>query len=96
MKLTDYMRETQLTADDCIKCNICTSNCPVAAVTDKFPGPKVVGPQAQRFREPGERSVDRSVDYCSGCGTCTWAANGYRAPCCWTLPMCWSTSTSSA
>jgi glycerol-3-phosphate dehydrogenase subunit C len=72
MKLTDYMRDTQLTADDCIKCNICTSNCPVAAVTDKFPGPKVVGPQAQRFRDPGERSVDRSVDYCSGCGTCTW------------------------
>jgi glycerol-3-phosphate dehydrogenase subunit C len=72
MKLTDPMRETQLTADACIKCNICTSNCPVAAVTDKFPGPKVVGPQAQRFRDPGERSVDRSVDYCSGCGTCSW------------------------
>ena len=72
MKLTDLMRETQLTSDACIKCNICTSNCPVAAVTDKFPGPKVVGPQAQRFRQPGQRSVDRSVDYCSGCGTCTW------------------------
>ena len=38
------------TLDECIKCNICTSYCPVAAVTDKFPGPKYVGPQAQRFR----------------------------------------------
>ena len=32
--------------DHCIKCNICTAACPVAAVTDKFPGPKFVGPQA--------------------------------------------------
>jgi glycerol-3-phosphate dehydrogenase subunit C len=40
-------------------------------VTDKFPGPKYVGPQAQRFREPGqEASPDWSVDYCSGCRIC--------------------------
>ncbi len=71
MNLTELMRATQLTSDACIKCNICTSNCPVAAVTDKFPGPKVVGPQAQRFRAPGAVSVDRSVDYCSACGTCS-------------------------
>lgn len=62
---------TPLTADLCIKCNICTAACPVAAVTDLFPGPKVVGPQAQRFREPAAASVDKSVDYCSGCGVCS-------------------------
>jgi len=57
--------------DECIKCNICTSYCPVAAVTDKFPGPKYVGPQAQRFREQGQpHSPDQSVDYCSGCRVC--------------------------
>jgi glycerol-3-phosphate dehydrogenase subunit C len=57
--------------DECIKCNICTSYCPVAAVTDKFPGPKYVGPQAQRFRESGQtQSPDHSVDYCSGCRVC--------------------------
>jgi len=57
--------------DECIKCNICTSYCPVAAVTDKFPGPKYVGPQAQRFRESGQpHSPDHSVDYCSGCRVC--------------------------
>jgi len=57
--------------DECIKCNICTSYCPVSAVTDKFPGPKYVGPQAQRFRELGQpHSPDHSVDYCSGCRVC--------------------------
>lgn len=56
--------------DHCIKCNICTSACPVSAVTDKFPGPKYVGPQAQRFRMPGQPSPDESVDYCSGCRVC--------------------------
>ena len=61
-------------ADLCIKCNICTSACPVAPVTELFPGPKTVGPQAQRFRwneEAGAESPDKSVDYCSGCGICT-------------------------
>ena len=57
--------------DECIKCNICTSYCPVSALTDKFPGPKYVGPQAQRFRELGQpHSPDHSVDYCSGCRVC--------------------------
>jgi glycerol-3-phosphate dehydrogenase subunit C len=56
--------------DHCIKCNICTAACPVAAVTDKFPGPKYVGPQAQRFRREGQPVPDDSVDYCSGCRIC--------------------------
>jgi glycerol-3-phosphate dehydrogenase subunit C len=60
-----------VTLDECIKCNICTSYCPVAAVTDKFPGPKYVGPQAQRFREIGQlHTPDHSVDYCSACRVC--------------------------
>ncbi|RME73817.1 MAG: anaerobic glycerol-3-phosphate dehydrogenase subunit C [Chloroflexi bacterium] len=63
--------QVQFTADLCVKCNICTSHCPVANVTDLFPGPKYVGPQAQRFRNPKELSVDDSLDYCSGCGVCT-------------------------
>jgi glycerol-3-phosphate dehydrogenase subunit C len=71
-----------LSADSCLKCNVCNTVCPVARVTDLFPGPKYVGPQAQRFRlgplgSPGATdwrqvpSPDRSVDYCSGCGFCT-------------------------
>ncbi|MDM8528405.1 anaerobic glycerol-3-phosphate dehydrogenase subunit C [Anaerolineales bacterium HSG24] len=63
--------QVQHSADLCVKCNICTSFCPVANVTDMFPGPKFVGPQAQRFRNPHEISVDDSLDYCSGCGVCS-------------------------
>ena len=62
-------RDIELSTDSCIKCNVCQSYCPVSNVTDLFPGPKYVGPQAQRLRV-GE-SVDRTVDYCSGCTVCT-------------------------
>jgi glycerol-3-phosphate dehydrogenase subunit C len=62
---------TQFTSDHCIKCNICTSACPVAPLTPLFPGPKTVGPQAQRLRLPGAPSPDHSIEYCSGCGICT-------------------------
>ena len=71
-------------ADECLKCNVCLTVCPVARVTDLFPGPKYVGPQAQRFRTgraqpvqvpgiPFALSPDVTVDYCSGCGCCTTA-----------------------
>lgn len=59
----------RLSLDQCVKCTICETSCPVSAVTPLFPGPKFVGPQAERYRD-GE-SVDHSVDYCSSCGTCT-------------------------
>lgn len=56
--------------DQCIKCNICTTACPVSAVDDRFPGPKYEGPQGARFRMPEQPSPDWSVDYCSGCRIC--------------------------
>jgi glycerol-3-phosphate dehydrogenase subunit C len=66
--LGDLMRGT---LDHCVKCTICETFCPVSNVTPLFPGPKAVGPQAERFRVRGEESVDHSLDYCSGCGVCT-------------------------
>ncbi len=57
--------------DHCVKCTICETQCPVATVTSLFPGPKYVGPQAERYRQSG-RSVDASLDLCSGCGICTY------------------------
>ncbi|MEA3351096.1 MAG: 4Fe-4S dicluster domain-containing protein, partial [Chloroflexota bacterium] len=60
----------ELTLDQCLKCNICVSACPVAAVTDLYPGPKYAGPQAGRFRKPDQPVPDQSVDYCSGCRVC--------------------------
>ena len=72
-----------LSAEQCLKCNVCNTVCPVLRVTDRFPGPKYVGPQAQRFRLAVEAapqaarrhlaSPDLTVDWCSGCGFCTAA-----------------------
>lgn len=56
--------------DHCVKCTICETQCPVAAVTPLFPGPKYSGPQGERYRQPGV-SVDQWIDYCSSCGICT-------------------------
>lgn len=66
--MTETMRDS---LDNCVKCTICETFCPVAAVTPLFPGPKYVGPQAERFRSPGEPPVDASLDLCSSCGICT-------------------------
>ncbi|MGH7921911.1 MAG: anaerobic glycerol-3-phosphate dehydrogenase subunit C [Candidatus Dormibacteraceae bacterium] len=63
--------EVDLSADKCIKCNVCNTACPVLPATDLFPGPKYCGPQSQRFRD-GE-PIEAWVDFCSGCGACTRA-----------------------
>ena len=72
--LTDEAALLDLTRgslDHCVKCTICETFCPVSNVTPLFPGPKYVGPQAERFRVAGQPSPDASLDYCSGCGICT-------------------------
>src|SRR5215208_4092716 len=66
--LGDLMRGT---LDHCVKCTICETFCPVSNVTPLFPGPKYVGPQAERFRVGDEPSPGASLDYCAGCGICT-------------------------
>jgi glycerol-3-phosphate dehydrogenase subunit C len=71
--MTDLVELAMLrgTLDHCVKCTICETACPVSNVSPLFPGPKYVGPQAERFRVAAEPSVDFSVDYCSGCGICS-------------------------
>jgi glycerol-3-phosphate dehydrogenase subunit C len=64
------MESIRASLDHCVKCTICETFCPVSNVTPLFPGPKSVGPQAERFRV-GDISPDQSLDYCSGCGICT-------------------------
>ena len=66
-------QSVELSLDQCIKCNICVTKCPVSAVTDLFPGPKFEGPQAGRFRQINQPAPDQSVDYCSGCRVCNMA-----------------------
>jgi glycerol-3-phosphate dehydrogenase subunit C len=63
----------ELSLDQCIKCNICTTVCPVSGVSDLFPGPKYEAPQAGRFRGSRQPTPDHSVDYCSGCRACNMA-----------------------
>lgn len=60
----------RVTSDQCIKCHICTAYCPVAKVTDRFPGPKYAGPDSQRLRYLPEPLLDPSVDLCINCKTC--------------------------
>jgi glycerol-3-phosphate dehydrogenase subunit C len=59
-----------MTFEHCVRCTICVENCPVYKVEPRFPGPKQSGPDAQRFRLDGERSVDQWVKYCSQCRRC--------------------------
>ena len=68
--MSDMSHSVEGSLDQCIKCNICTTACPVAAVTDLFPGPKYAAPQAGRFRALANPTPDGSVDYCSGCRVC--------------------------
>ncbi|MDO7787615.1 anaerobic glycerol-3-phosphate dehydrogenase subunit C [Desulforamulus aquiferis] len=63
-------QEHRLALDNCIKCSICVSHCPVARVTDKFSGPKQNGPDLERFRLEEPAAVHESVGYCSNCKTC--------------------------
>jgi glycerol-3-phosphate dehydrogenase subunit C len=65
--MSELIRDT---LDHCVKCTICESYCPFSAATPLFPGPKYVGPQAERYRS-SPPSPDVSLDYCSGCGICT-------------------------
>ncbi|MFN2234108.1 MAG: 4Fe-4S dicluster domain-containing protein, partial [Anaerolineales bacterium] len=67
------MKPVEMTLDQCIKCNICVTVCPVAAVTDLFPGPKYEAPQGGRFRMVEQATPDYSIDYCSGCRACNLA-----------------------
>jgi len=63
-------KEILETMDNCTKCGICHFFCPVANVTNEFPGPKYTGPQSQRFRSI-EFLEELSPDLCNGCGICT-------------------------
>ena len=57
------------TLNQCTACTSCLLDCPVAAATRKFPGPKLLGPGLERFRL-FEKEVEAVADYCSNCKNC--------------------------
>jgi glycerol-3-phosphate dehydrogenase subunit C len=58
-------------ADNCYKCSVCDTTCPVAAVDDDFPGPKFQGPEQWRLkRAEDDVEIDDSIMSCSNCMRC--------------------------
>jgi len=56
--------------DQCIKCSICNAYCPVLKATGLFPGPKLAGPDAERFRLEGKNIPAEWLEFCDYCKIC--------------------------
>ncbi len=56
--------------DQCIKCTICNAYCPVLKATGLFPGPKLSGPDAERFRLKGSVVPQDWIEFCDFCKIC--------------------------
>ncbi|MBM4333293.1 MAG: anaerobic glycerol-3-phosphate dehydrogenase subunit C [Deltaproteobacteria bacterium] len=56
--------------DQCIKCSICNAYCPVLKATGLFPGPKLCGPDAERFRLKGKPIPAEWLEFCDYCKIC--------------------------
>ena len=56
--------------DNCIKCSICTAFCPVFKATGLFPGPKLAGPDAERFRRRQQAVPAEWLEDCDYCKIC--------------------------
>ncbi len=56
--------------DNCIKCTVCTTYCPVARVNPLYPGPKQAGPDGERLRLKDPALYDEALKYCTNCKRC--------------------------
>jgi len=67
------MQELDLSANDfelCLKCNLCTTVCPMLAVNPHYPGPKQAGPDGERYRLKDPEFYDLTLKYCLNCKRC--------------------------
>jgi glycerol-3-phosphate dehydrogenase subunit C len=62
--------EEEHSVEACTKCTACNTVCPVARSTEIFRGPKSLGPESERYRDPHEATVTAGLDLCSGCKLC--------------------------
>lgn len=56
--------------EQCTKCSICTTVCPVAAMTTDYPGPKQAGPDGERYRLKDPAYYDKMLKLCLNCKRC--------------------------
>ena len=56
--------------DNCIKCTVCTTRCPVAEVNPDYPGPKQAGPDGERLRIKDPELYDEALKHCTNCKRC--------------------------
>ncbi len=56
--------------ESCIKCTVCTTNCPVSQVNPRYPGPKQAGPDGERLRLKDGTLYDEALKYCINCKRC--------------------------
>ncbi|GKW24637.1 sn-glycerol-3-phosphate dehydrogenase subunit C [Pectobacterium carotovorum subsp. carotovorum] len=56
--------------EDCIKCTVCTTYCPVSRVNPLYPGPKQAGPDGERLRRKAPALYDDALKYCTNCKRC--------------------------
>ncbi|MGQ7172223.1 4Fe-4S dicluster domain-containing protein, partial [Escherichia sp. R-CC3] len=49
--------------ENCIKCTVCTTACPVSRVNPGYPGPKQAGPDGERLRLKDGALYDSTQNY---------------------------------
>ncbi len=64
------MRADDFAIDNCLKCSLCNTVCPVLSVHPQYPGPKHLGPELERLRREGIHTDSEWVEYCLGCHRC--------------------------
>lgn len=56
--------------EQCLKCDLCTTVCPMMAVNPNYPGPKQAGPDGERYRLKDPAFYDLTLKYCLNCKRC--------------------------
>lgn len=56
--------------EQCQKCAICTTVCPILANNDLYPGPKQAGPDGERYRLKNQIFYQDTLKYCLNCKRC--------------------------
>lgn len=56
--------------EQCLKCDICSTVCPMLEVNPDYPGPKQAGPDGERYRLKDPAFYDLTLRYCLDCKRC--------------------------